>query len=440
MDVPHNNKGSSNLQVQNALKANDTPFGGHLVPRTFEGKEYYATADVSKIIGVTKQTVEYWRKREWLTADKRTHDGVYLYEIERVMQLASVYHPNWTRGGYEPAPFDEKQSRITELVNFFNQLYGKIPESHFVYLWTKQSGIFSFAISDETQREAMAKKAIELANSSIDIWHAVNPVYVEPTSSKRGDENSVSYQTAIIVDIDIRSAAHKGDPSFFAADFDEAKSFLPFTPSIIIHSGYGLHAYFIFDIPIKITEENREDIKRRNNLLLDVIRLRANGKKIDGVGDLPRVLRTPCTFNFKLGTENAPMCYIVENSGLRFTPDQIDEKLNALIITTAPTETQSETVRKTNIDYFDDNPDFKEFRVRRMLDFINPYTLTYDDWLAVGMTLKNIGMDCSDWEQWSRADDRFKDGECEFKWNGFNRDGYGIGTLCMFAQQGGYDA
>ena len=79
---------------------------------------------------------------------------------------------------------DKKQSRIAELVHFFNQLYGKIPESHFVYLWTKQSGIFSFAISDETQREAMAKKAIELANSSIDIWHAVNPVYVEESVKK----------------------------------------------------------------------------------------------------------------------------------------------------------------------------------------------------------------------------------------------------------------
>ena len=75
-----------------------------------------------------------------------------------------------------------------------------------------------------------------------------------------------------------------------------------------------------------------------------------------------------------------------------------------------------------------------------MLDFINPSSLSYDDWLAVGMALKNIGCACSDWEQWSRSDDRFKDGECEHKWNGFNRDGYDIGTLFFFAQQGGYDA
>ena len=342
---------------------------------------------------------------------------------------------------------DEKQRRIARLAHFFNQLYGKITAPNFIYLITFKNGIetYSFSITDETQIETMAQEAIKLTNNGFDVWHAVNPVSIKPTFGKRGDEFAVSYQTAIVVDIDIRSSAHKGDSSLLAADFDEAKSFLPFTPSLIIHSGYGLHAYYIFDIPIKITDENREDIKRRNNLLLDVIRQRANGKKIDGVGDLPRVLRTPCTFNFKLGTENAPLCHIVEDSGLRFTPDQIDEKLNALVPN--PANRQMEitktfgTKQPPNENYnFVDDKDFNIFRVRRMLDFINPSTLTYDEWLAVGMALKNIGMDCSDWEQWSRSDERFKDGECQYKWNSFDRNGYDIGTLYHFAAPNGYDA
>ena len=300
---------------------------------------------------------------------------------------------------------DEKQSHLSQLAHFLNQLYGKIPEPHFAYLWTKQRGIFSFQINDATQREDMARKAIELSNNGVNIWHSVNPVCVRPTDGKRGDENVVSFQIAIVVDIDIRSAAHKGDPSLLAVDFNEAKSFLPFTPSIIIHSGYGLHAYYIFDTPIAITDLNREEIKRRNNLLLEITRHKANGKKIDGVGDLPRIMRTPSTFNYKLGTNNAPICHIVEDSGLRFTPDQIDEKLNALI------QTQKENVTESKIDYTshshykhfstsllfeDDNRDFNIFRARRMLDFITPSSLTYDDWLAVGMALKNIGCDCSD--------------------------------------------
>ena len=343
-----------------------------------------------------------------------------------------------------PATPHEKTNRNTDTVNFFNQLYGKITAPHFAYLWTKQRGIFSFNIAEETQRTAMAKKAVELSSSGVDVWHSVNPVCIRPTDGKRGDETVVSYQIACVVDIDIRSAAHKGDPAKLAADFDEAKSFLPFTPSLLIYSGYGLHAYYIFDTPLAITDFNREEIKRRNNLLLDVIRSRANGITIDGVGDLPRIMRTPGTFNYKLGKDHAPICHIVEDSGLRFSPADLDTKLNALIPvqtpkTQATTTSSTKSVSKSNENFIDDR-DFNIFRIRRMLDFISPSSLNYDDWLAVGMSLKNIGCDCSDWEQWSRSDERFKDGECESKWNGFNRDGYDIGTLFMFAQQGGYDA
>lgn len=335
---------------------------------------------------------------------------------------------------------NKKQSRIDKATKFFDLLFGKITAPHFAYLWTKQQGIYSFAVTDETQRGAMAKKAVELSDNGVDVWHSVNPVSVAPYAGKRGDENAVSYQIACVVDIDIRSDAHKGNPSLLAADFDEAKSFLPFSPSIIIHSGYGLHAYYIFDIPIEITDENREEIKRRNNLLLDLIRLRANGKKIDGVGDLPRVLRTPGTFNYKLGKNNAPLCHIVEDTGLRFSPAELDTQLNALVTKQNKFQTES-SKQTTNENFcFSDDRDFNTFRVRRMLDFISPSNLTYDDWLAVGMALKNIGCDCSDWEQWSRSDERFKEGECQYKWNGFNRDGYEVGTLFHFAQLDGYDA
>lgn len=94
-------------------------------PRTYNGKEYYCASDVAKIIGVSRIAVvkwnnELWHGAQWFTADLKTHDGVYLYEIERVEQLKSVYHPKWTRGGYETAPFDDNQSRIAENITFFS--------------------------------------------------------------------------------------------------------------------------------------------------------------------------------------------------------------------------------------------------------------------------------------------------------------------------------
>ena len=69
---------------------------------------YVKTDQVAKIIGVTKQTVEYWRKRGWFRADLVDHNGVYYYTAEHVEQLKAVYHPNWTRGGYRSALDGEK--------------------------------------------------------------------------------------------------------------------------------------------------------------------------------------------------------------------------------------------------------------------------------------------------------------------------------------------
>ena len=331
----------------------------------------------------------------------------------------------------------ETQKKISEMIEFFNLLFGKIPAPHFSYLITFSGRVdtYSFAINDETKRETMARKAIELSELGRDVWHAVNPVSVKPTDGKRGDETTVSYQTAIVVDIDIKSDAHKSDN--LAQSFEEAKSFLPFTPSLIIDSGYGLHAYYIWNMPIEITDENREEIKRRNNLLIEVVRKKANSKKIDGVGDLPRILRTPGTFNYKLGKDNAPLCHIVEINDVRYTPADIDTRLNALHVEKNNT---NESAQKSYVHYDNDNPDLKEFRIHRMLDFINVVDGEYEKWLDVGFALYNEGMTLADWEQWSRTQPEFKEGECEAKWKGFKPNGgITIATLYQWAVEGGYD-
>ena len=331
----------------------------------------------------------------------------------------------------------EKEQQIHQAITFFNLLFGKIKAEIFSYLMTFTEGYgvtYSFAINDKTNRINMAKKAIELSALGNNVWHAVNPVNVKPTGGKRGDEKTVSFQTAVVIDIDICSDAHKSDN--LAQSFDEAKSFLPFPPSIIINSGYGLHAYYIWEEPIAITDANREKIKRRNNLFIEVVRQRAHGKKIDGVGDLPRILRTPYTRNYKLGKENAPLCQIVEINDIRFLPDDMDERLNALYVE-KPSESKS--THSADFSFSNDDSDLKRFRIERMLDHINVVDGEYEKWLSVGMALKNEGFDCSLWEQWSRTQPDFKEGECESKWSGFNRSGYGIGTLYQYAIEGSYD-
>ncbi|UDQ99259.1 AAA family ATPase [Lentisphaerota bacterium WC36G] len=77
-----------------------------------------------------------------------------------------------------------------------------------------------------------------------------------------------------------------------------------------------------------------------------------------------------------------------------------------------------------------------------LLKHINGAVLDYQEWLNVGMILKDIGCSCSDWENWSRIDSqRFIEGECYKKWQTFNGGFSGnvsMGTLVDIAKRQGW--
>ena len=350
---------------------------------------------------------------------------------------------NYITGGENP---QERQARINEAARYFDLLFGAVREQKYSYLWSKRGEekvTSPFDVSTPDNRRAMAQKAIELNDAGFDVYVGVNLTDVPCNENSRAKTEDISTVVATITDIDTEGGTHiSNDKKKYPPTFDVAKSFLPFPLSSIVDSGYGLHGAAIFNTPLAIDDSNRKEAIARNKKFLEVIRSKAGNfaGAVDSIGDLPRVLRVPGTRNYKLGiSADAPLCHIVDVADVRFDPADLDTKLNALL--PAATQKTSQPARASCIYHADDNPDLKEFRIRRMLDFISPSSLTYDEWLAVGIALFNEGFDCGVWEQWSRADNRFKDGECEAKWKTFHYDATGkkIGTLYQYAVEGGYD-
>ena len=75
------------------------------------------------------------------------------------------------------------------------------------------------------------------------------------------------------------------------------------------------------------------------------------------------------------------------------------------------------------------------------LDHIEPSALNYQEWLGVGMGLKEAGYPVSAWEEWSRRDaQRYHPGECQKKWNGFrgNANPITAGTIVQMARVNGW--
>ena len=54
-----------------------------------------------------------------------------------------------------------------------------------------------------------------------------------------------------------------------------------------------------------------------------------------------------------------------------------------------------------------------------IIEYIDPGSLSYQDWVNVGMALKLEGYPVSVWDQWSQKDfGRYHAGECEKNGNG----------------------
>ena len=75
-----------------------------------------------------------------------------------------------------------------------------------------------------------------------------------------------------------------------------------------------------------------------------------------------------------------------------------------------------------------------------LLKHIDPSVLTYQEWENVGAALKHEGLPVSVWDEWSRADRRYKPGECERKWRTMKGSAKPVtaGTLYRYAVDQGW--
>lgn len=79
--------------------------------------------------------------------------------------------------------------------------------------------------------------------------------------------------------------------------------------------------------------------------------------------------------------------------------------------------------------------------IKELLNHIDPALLDYQQWLSVGMALKEAGHMASDWDEWSRKDTaRYHGGECFRKWDGFRGAAHPVtaGTIVQLAKDQGW--
>ena len=83
----------------------------------------------------------------------------------------------------------------------------------------------------------------------------------------------------------------------------------------------------------------------------------------------------------------------------------------------------------------------KQFDLLGVLNFIDPTSCSYQEWLQVGMALQKEGYPLSAWDNWSALDSgRYHQDECSKKWEGFRGSPNPVtgATITMMAKDRGW--
>ncbi len=186
---------------------------------------------------------------------------------------------------------------------FFELLWPEAPDAY-VSTWLKKSGATRFF---HTSQPVELQTYLADASRSDDAYFGVG-LLAKPATKGRGTVADVAYISAFWMDFDI--AAEDGNVHAQASlprTVEELDEFLEdeaiFAPTMKVHSGNGLHAYWRLDqiLDVRTPEARSRARVDSSNFQRAIIGTASEkrGWKLDNTADLARVLRWPGTLNHK---------------------------------------------------------------------------------------------------------------------------------------------
>jgi len=213
---------------------------------------------------------------------------------------------------------------------FLDALFGQKAETEHVLIWTlsdKRSAWFS---------DIDGAAAFVRANSARDVYVGVSASPQAHGADQRlkieGGERLPSSLSALFADIDIAGPGHQ--KKNLPPDEAGAMSILfpEIPPSIIIHTGGGIQAWWLFKEPWALaSEEGVQKATALSKRWIRALRARAaaRGWDVDQVGDLTRVLRVPGSTNNKTG-QPRPVVLRKIDATREYDPSSLEEYLDLI--------------------------------------------------------------------------------------------------------------
>jgi hypothetical protein len=212
---------------------------------------------------------------------------------------------------------------------FLKTLYGNSREPAVLNICAKKNGrngiqTISFP-SDKI--DDISNKIISMRDYE-DIYFETCLQSERPAPGKRGDAKSKTVMPGIWMDIDVAGPGHAS--SEYPQTKEEALEFAKELGStLVVDSGGGLHAYFLFDEPWIFNDETEREkaqasVQYSQKLIIE--KGKEHDWKLDNTSDLARLLRIPGTFNHKAESKRE-VNIIYFNDDIRCTPDMFEPPL-----------------------------------------------------------------------------------------------------------------
>jgi hypothetical protein len=221
---------------------------------------------------------------------------------------------------------------MMEIQHFFETLYPGVGDGYLLLSWpspTRRHKDGKPALDSSwhnlatTGLDRIAARATTLSTDhSVYFGVAIQHPSRQPNPFQRSRNASAYVLPGLYFDLDLASGAHAA--STLPTTDTEALTLLhglPSQPSLIVHTGGGLHAYWLFEAPVWLhTDADRNQMTQLlRSFAATLCQVgKGYGWTLDALRDLARVLRPPGTINHKYGRpvqliEEQPVRYVVED-------------------------------------------------------------------------------------------------------------------------------
>ena len=325
-----------------------------------------------------------------------------------------------------------------QCIQYLEALYGGLSDG-WMPIWTGQTK--STEWWQVQHLDDIADMAVKFGQDS-DLYHGACVRAQELDAQHRGTAAGALYMPGLWLDIDIKGPAHS--EKSLPTTLEEAVNLAyqaPERPTMIVHSGGGIHAWWLFETPLHLggeeTHNAAEQLSKDFQAHMRGVAAQ-HGWKLDNTSDLARVLRLPGTMNHKRAYREdgkaAPAVHFQES------PEEHDDRRH-------PPRWWREKLQRP--EQHGEQADTPPQAGERYLEVASALQYckgaTYEEWRDIGFAVHEAfpgEQGLALFNHWSRTQPNYKDEQdVRSQWEGIKRESgnrIGIGTLFRRAKELGW--